>query len=119
MKINISGHHLSVKDSIKEHVEEKLAKISEHFPELISTNVILTIDNKKNAIAEFETVYHGHKVAVKDSKDNISVAINRATDKLHRVLVDRKGIEQAARTDKIEQVEQDHTHEHLQNLQLN
>lgn len=119
MKINISGHHLSVKDSVKEHVTEKLAKISEHFPELIATNVILTIDNKKNAIAEFETTYHGHKVAVKDSKDNLTVAINRAVDKLNRVLVDRKGIEQAARNDKVQDVEQDHTHEHLQNLELN
>ena len=118
MKINISGHHLNVKESVKEHTTEKLSKIGEHFPELISINVILTIDNQKHAVAELDTVYHGQKVNVKDTKENMTQAISKAADKLNRILKDKKGIEQAHRADKVKQVEQDHTHEHLQNLAL-
>ena len=118
MKVTISGHHLNVKDSVKQHTLEKLEKISNHFPELISTNVILSIDNNKHAVAELETVYHGQHVTVKDSKDSMSQAISKAVEKLNRVLNDKKGMEKKARTDKVAEVEQDHTHEHLQQLSL-
>jgi len=119
MKINISGHHLNVKESVKQHTIEKLSKIAEHFPELIATNVILTIDNHKLAVAELDTIYHGQKINVKDSKENVTQAVNKAVDKLNRILKDKKGIEQAHRNDKIAEVEPDHTHEHLQSLALN
>ena len=118
MKINISGHHLNIKDSVKQHVEEKLAKIADHFPEIISAEVILTIDNKKHAIAEIDTLYHGQKVNVKDVKESVTQAISGAVKKLDRVLNDKKGMEKAARKDKVENVESDHTHEHLQGLSL-
>lgn len=119
MKINISGHHLNVKDSVKSHVEEKLAKIAEHFPELITADVTLTIDNKKMAIAEIDTLYHGHKINVKDSQENVTKAISAAVKKLDRVLNDKKGIEKAARKDTVAEVIPDYTHEHLQSMALN
>lgn len=118
MKINISGHHLNVKESVKNHVLEKLQKVADHFPEVISAEVILTIDNKKLAVAEIDTLYHGQKINVKDGKDSITAAINSVVKKLDRILNDKKGIEKASRKDKVEEVETDHTHEHLQNLSL-
>jgi putative sigma-54 modulation protein len=118
MKINISGHHLTIKDSIKEHTSEKLTKISEHFPDIIAVNVILSIDNKKVAMVEMDTVFHSQKITIKETKDDMFQAVTSAVQKLHRVLTDKKGIEQANRSDHVDEVEPDHTHEHIQNLNL-
>ena len=118
MKINISGHHLNIKESIKEHTAEKLTKISDHFPDIIAVNVILSIDNKKIATVEMDTVFHSKKVTIKESKEDMSQAVTTAVQKLHRVLTDKKGIEQANRNDHVEETEPDHTHEHIQNLNL-
>ena len=42
MKINLSGHHVDVTDGVKEHIEEKFSKIANHFPTLISLDIILS-----------------------------------------------------------------------------
>ncbi len=118
MKITISGHHLNIKDSIKSHTEEKLTKISEHFPDIIAVNVILSIDNTKVATVEMDTVFHSKKVTVKDTKEDMSQAVTSAVQKLHRILVDKKGIEQRNRNDHVNESQPDHTHEHIQNLNL-
>ncbi|MFQ3288644.1 MAG: hypothetical protein ACI93V_000864, partial [Alteromonadaceae bacterium] len=36
MKINLSGHHVEVNDSIQADIEEKFSKIANHFPTLIA-----------------------------------------------------------------------------------
>ena len=118
MKINISGHHLNIKDSIKQHTLEKLNKISEHFPDIISVNVILSIDNKKIPTVEMDTVFHSKPVTIKETKDDMFQAITSSVQKLHRVLTNKKGIEQTNRVDNVEQTAPDHTHEHLQSLTL-
>ena len=41
MKINLSGHHVDVTDTVKEHVNEKLSKIGKHFPSLIALDVTI------------------------------------------------------------------------------
>jgi putative sigma-54 modulation protein len=43
MQLSISGHHLDITDAIKQHSEEKLAKIKNHFDHLININMILEV----------------------------------------------------------------------------
>ena len=47
MKINLSGHHVDVTDSIKEHINEKFSKIESHFPSLIALDIILSKEHHK------------------------------------------------------------------------
>ena len=45
MQINITGHHVEVTDAIRDVVSTKLEKLHQHFPDVASLNVILTVEN--------------------------------------------------------------------------
>ena len=45
MKINLSGHHVEVNDSIQADIEEKFSKIANHFPTLITLDIIISKEN--------------------------------------------------------------------------
>ena len=52
MQLNISGHHLDITDAIKQHSEEKLAKIKHHFDHVININMILEVEKE----GQYETL---------------------------------------------------------------
>ena len=90
MKINISGHHVDITDGIKEHLEEKFAKIATHFPTIISLDIIIS---KKHGEFEVEirTNYEGTSIAAKGNNPVMYPAIASAAKKLDTVLKHRKG----------------------------
>jgi len=45
MQINITGHHVEVTSALRAYVTEKMQRISRHFDHVISTNVILKVEN--------------------------------------------------------------------------
>ncbi|ABM03546.1 SSU ribosomal protein S30P / sigma 54 modulation protein [Psychromonas ingrahamii 37] len=90
MKINISGHHVDVTDSIKEHLEEKFAKIATHFPTLISLDIIISKEHGEFDV-EISTNYEGTSIAAKGNDYVMYPAIASAAKKLETVLKHRKG----------------------------
>lgn len=90
MKINLSGHHVDVTDSIREHIEEKFVKISTHFPTLISADVIIAKEHGKHNV-EITTTYEGSRVSTHASDDVMYPAIAGAVKKLDAALKHRKG----------------------------
>ncbi len=100
MQITVSGHHIEVTDSLRQHAVSKLQKIGSHFPEVTSIDVTLTLDNAKNQVAEIRTVYHGKETAVRVESADMYAAITQGREKLHRILSGRKGAEKTARKDK-------------------
>lgn len=90
MKINLSGHHVEVTDSIKEDLAEKFSKISNHFPSLASLDVIISKENNSYQV-ELTTNYEGSRVSVSGKDDVMYPAINSAAKKLDAALGHRKG----------------------------
>ena len=90
MHINLSGHHVSITDSIREAVETKLAKVNNHFPQLDSANVTLTVERAAQSI-EVTTQYLGTAIAVQATDQDLYVAISSAAKKLEAALAHRKG----------------------------
>tara|TARA_R110001592_G_scaffold199588_1_gene448117 strand:- start:1551 stop:1904 length:354 start_codon:yes stop_codon:yes gene_type:complete len=90
MKINISGHHVDITDSIKEHLEEKFAKISTHFPTLISLDIIISKEHGEFNV-EIRTNYEGTSIAANGNNSVMYPAITSAAKKLDTVLKHRKG----------------------------
>jgi len=90
MKLNISGHHVDVTDSIKEHLEEKFAKIATHFPTLISLDIIISKKHGEFDV-ELRTNYEGTSIAAKGNDSVMYPAITSAAKKLDTVLKHRKG----------------------------
>ena len=46
MKINVSGHHCDITESVKDDINQKLSKIASHFPTLISLDIIVTTSSR-------------------------------------------------------------------------
>lgn len=90
MKINLSGHHVDVTDSIKEHIEEKFSKIASHFPTLISLDVTIAKEHGKHQV-ELRTNYEGGRISASCSDDVMYPAIASAAKKLDAALKHRKG----------------------------
>jgi len=118
MKINISGHHVDVTDSIKEHLEEKFAKIATHFPTLISLDVIIAKKHGEFDV-EIRTNYEGTSIAAKGNDSVMYPAITSATKKLDKVLKHRKGQLKADLYEKPDLTEPETADETEQEMNLN
>lgn len=89
MQITISGHHLEVTDAIKNYVESKLDRLSNHHDRITSTHVILTVEK---LIQKAEATIHvsGKDLFADASSDDLYAAIDMLTDKLDRQLIKHK-----------------------------
>ena len=45
MKINIIGHHLEITDGLKDHIGNKLKKITGRSQDILEIKIILSVDN--------------------------------------------------------------------------
>lgn len=117
MKINLSGHHVEVTDSIREHVEEKFSKIANHFPTLIALDVIISKENNKHQV-ELITNYEGGRISAKGTDNVMFPAIASAAKKLDSALKHRKGQLKANLHEKPKSTAPDIAHEKVQEMNL-
>lgn len=96
MKVNISGHHIEITDSLQNFVEEKIAKVERHFDGIVSAQVTLTVV-KDRMTAEVNLAIGGPDLHASAEGDDMYAAIDQMTEKLIRQvqkhkekLVDRK-----------------------------
>ena len=118
MKINLSGHHVDVTDSIKEHINEKFSKIATHFPTLISLDVILSHEHNQHSV-ELRTTYEGGHISASASDSVMYPAIATAAKKLDAALKHRKGLLKANLHSKPEVTAPEIAHEKVQEMNLN
>ncbi|KAB0466048.1 MULTISPECIES: ribosome hibernation-promoting factor, HPF/YfiA family [Vibrio] len=90
MKINVQTHHVSINDESRKDIEGKFEKISNHFPSLISCDIIITKEHSKHQVEVF-TNYEGVRVSAKATGDVMYPAIASALKKLETGLSNRKG----------------------------
>jgi len=117
MKINLSGHHVEISDSIREHIEEKFSKIASHFPTLISLDVIISKEHHEHQV-ELTTNYEGGRIATKGVDSVMFPAIANAAKKLDAALKHRKGQLKANLHDKPVSTAPDIAHEKVQEMDL-
>lgn len=90
MKINISGHHVEVSPSVKEHIEQKLSKVASHFPSLIAIDCIIRKEHGDFHV-ELVTTYEGTRIATSGEDKVMYPSIAKAAKKLDAALMHRKG----------------------------
>jgi ribosomal subunit interface protein len=117
MKINLSGHHVEVTDSIREHLDEKFSKIANHFPTLIALEVIISKEHNDHQV-ELITNYEGGRISVKGSNSVMFPAIANAAKKLDAALKHRKGQLKANLHEKPMSTAPDIAHEKVQEMNL-
>lgn len=90
MKVNVQTQHVSINSESRKEIEAKFDKISTHFPQLISCDIIITKEHGKHE-AEIFTNYEGVRVSAKSTDDVMYPAISAALKKLEAGLRNRKG----------------------------
>ncbi|WP_394200557.1 ribosome hibernation-promoting factor, HPF/YfiA family [Shewanella waksmanii] len=117
MKINLSGHHVDITDSIKEHVNEKFSKIATHFPTLISLDIIISKEHGEFQV-EISTKYEGSRISASGSNGVMYPAIASAAKKLDAALKHRKGQLKADLHEKPVSTTPEIAHEIVQEMKL-
>ena len=83
MQINITGHHLDVTPALRAYVTEKLQKLTRHFDQVTSINVILNVE-KLQQQAEATVNAAGRTIFATDSATDMYASIDGLVDKLDR-----------------------------------
>ena len=89
MQVSVTGHHVEVTDSLRNHVEEKMGKIKRHFDNVTNVHVILTVE-KLEQKAEATVQISGAKLFADDSREDMYQAIDNMVDKLDRQIIKYK-----------------------------
>ena len=89
MNLKISGHHLDVTPAIQGYIEEKLARISRHFDQVMDVDIILSV-NKLDQKAEAKVHLSGKDLFCESVDADMYAAIDSLADKLDRVVLKHK-----------------------------
>jgi len=117
MKINLSGHHVDVTDTVKQHLEEKYSMLASHVPTLISLDVIIAKEHGEYDV-EVSTNYEGSRIAAKGVDGVMYPAIASAAKKLDAALKHRKGHLKADKHAKPEVTAPEIAYEKVQEMDL-
>ena len=117
MKINLSGHHVEITNSIKEDIDEKFSKIANHFPTLIALDVIISKEHNTHQV-ELITNYEGGRISAKGVDSVMYPAIASAAKKLDAALKHRKGQLKANLHAKPQSTAPEIAHEKIQEMNL-
>ena len=99
MQINVTGHHIELTDGLHDAVIQKCKKVTSHYPDISTINVILTVD-KNSQTAEATTYFLGQDIVAKASADDLYAAITDMGSKLQASLYKRKQIAKSHSHDK-------------------
>ncbi len=89
MQVSVTGRHVEVTESLRNHVEEKIAKIKRHFDNVTDIHVILTVE-KLEQKAEATVHIRGAKLFADDVQEDMYQAIDNMVDKLDRQIIKHK-----------------------------
>lgn len=89
MNLQLTGHHLEVTPALREYIEGKLSRVSNHFDHVIDLKVTLSVEK---LVQKVEATLHvpGNDLHVACSDENMYSAIDMLTDKLDRQVLKHK-----------------------------
>ncbi len=83
MQIELTGHHIEVTDSLRDYVNEKMARLERHFDKVSNAHVILSVENVRHK-AEATVHMSGHDIFADSTEGDMYAAIDKLVDKLDR-----------------------------------
>lgn len=89
MNLQISGQNIELTQALKDHIHKKSQKLTQHFSNIISLTVVLSVE-KEQKIAEATVAvnhFEGHASA---TADDMYVAIDEMLVKLDKQLLKHK-----------------------------
>lgn len=89
MQLTISGHHLDLTDALKDYVDNKLERLTNHHDKITLTEVTLSVE-KLEQKAEARVHVSGKDLFADATDQDMYAAIDQLTDKLDRQLIKHK-----------------------------
>jgi len=89
MQLNLSGHHLDITSSIRQHTSDKLIKIKHHFDNVMNVNMILEVQ-KDLQTAEATIHISGADLFAKAQSNDMYVSIDQLINKLDSQIIKHK-----------------------------
>jgi putative sigma-54 modulation protein len=83
MQISLSGHHVEITDSMRNYVNEKIAKLDRHFDQALDIHVVLTVEKLRHK-AEATLHVSGSSLHADSVQEDMYAAIDGLVDKLDR-----------------------------------
>jgi len=89
MKIDLSGHHIDITDSLRAYVNEKVGRVEKHFDHVTDVHVILSVEKQ---VQKAEATIHvkGNKIFAHSEHADMYAAIDSLADKLDRQIIKHK-----------------------------
>ncbi len=87
MKVNINPIHFKIDKKLDEYINEKITKLSKFHQEIISSDVILKLENSptpENKIVEIKLVISGNDLFATKKAKTFEEATDLAVDALRR-----------------------------------
>jgi putative sigma-54 modulation protein len=89
MNLQLTGHHLEITPALREYIEGKLSRVSNHFDHVIDVKVTLSVEKLVQKV-EATLRVPGNDLHVECSGENMYSAIDMLTDKLDRQVLKHK-----------------------------
>lgn len=89
MNLQLTGHHLDVTPALREYIEGKLTRVSNHFDHVMDVKVTLSVEKLVQKV-EATIRVPGNDLHVECSDENMYSAIDMLTDKLDRQVLKHK-----------------------------
>ncbi|MBT3504280.1 MAG: ribosome-associated translation inhibitor RaiA [Piscirickettsiaceae bacterium] len=89
MQLNLSGQHIEITDSLRDHVNNKFEKLTRHFGHMTNVHVILTVEKQRQK-AEATVHVSGADLFASDENENMYTAIEHLVAKLDRQIIKHK-----------------------------
>jgi putative sigma-54 modulation protein len=89
MNLQLTGHHLEITPALRDYVQNKLTRISNHFDHVIDVKVTMRVEKLAQKV---EATIHvpGNDLHAECADENMYSAIDMLTDKLDRQVVKHK-----------------------------
>jgi putative sigma-54 modulation protein len=89
MNLHLTGHHLEITPALRDYVQSKLARISNHFDHVIDVKVTFSVVKLAQKV---EATLHvpGNELHAESSDENMYHAIDTLSDKLDRQVLKHK-----------------------------
>jgi len=89
MQLNLSGHHLDITSSIRQHTSDKLTKIKHHFGNIMNVNMTLEVQ-KDLQKAEATIHVSGADLFAKAQSNDMYTSIDQLINKLDSQIIKHK-----------------------------
>ena len=89
MQLNLSGQHIDITDSLRDHVNKKFEKLTRHFDHMTNMHVVLSVEKLRQK-AEATVHASGADLFASDEQENMYSAIENLVAKLDRQIIKHK-----------------------------